>query len=313
MKFLAPPLLWGLLLVPALVAAYLLLQRRRRAYVVRFTNLELLGAVAPRRPGWRRHVAPGLFLMAFAVLLVGLARPVMSVQVPREQASVVLVVDVSRSMSATDISPDRMTAAKTAALDFLRTVPPALRVGVVAFSDTANIVAPLSRDRGLARRAVERLEPVAGTAMGDGLAVALAEVQREREGGAELPATVLLLSDGQSNRGQPPAEVAEDAREMKVPVFTVGIGTRGATLNVFGRIVPVDLNEEELRAVAEGTGGAYFRSGSAESLREVYRRLGSALGFEREPREVTAAAAGLGALLMLAGGLASLLWFQRVP
>lgn len=314
MSFVDPALLWGLAVVPLLVAGYVLIQRRRRAYTVRFTNLELLAAVAPRRPGWRRHVAPALFLLTLIVLIGALARPTVPVLVPREQASVVLVIDVSRSMSAADLQPDRITAAKVAATDFLGILPRNLRVGVVAFSDSANLISGLTRDRNQSRQAIDRLEPLAGTAMGEGLAAALGEIERLREQGQEeIPASVLLLSDGQSNRGRPPEMIAMQARAMKVPVFTVGIGTVGATLEFAGRIVRVDLNEEELKGVAEATNGAYFESSSAGSLREVYRKLGSSLGFEKEPREVSSWAAGLAALLLLAGAAASLLWFQRIP
>lgn len=313
MRFIAPMMLWGLLLVPLLVAAYMVLQRRRKAYTVRFTNLELLGTVAPKTPGWRRHVAPALLLASFVVLVGAMARPSMSVQVPRQQSSVVLVIDVSRSMSATDLAPDRMTAAKTAAREFLRSVPPSLRVGVVAFSNSAHLVSPISRSRVQARQAIDSLTPVAGTAMGDGLAVALQEIARLRSSQGEVPASVLLLSDGKTNRGTPPSVVAGEATRLEVPIFAVGIGTEGAVLELGDTLVPVDLDENELRSVSEPTGGSYFESATAESLQEVYRKLGSALGYEKARREVTPYAAGLGALLVLAGAMGGLLWYQRIP
>lgn len=313
MTFLSPGNLWALAALPLLVAAYVLVQRRRKTYVAKFTNLELLASVAPRRPGWRRHVAPALILATLALLVGALARPAVQTRVAREQASIVLVMDVSRSMSATDLKPDRMTAAKDAAADFVDRVPQGVRVGVVAFSDTAALVSPLDRDRSAAKDAIATLEPRAGTAVGDGLEVALDEIRRRRAQGDELPATVLLLSDGASNRGRASAEVAAEAVQMKVPVFTVGVGTDGAVLDVGGRMVPVDLDEAELQGIAEATGGAYFATTDATQLRDVYRTLGSELASETETREATAAAAGLAALMLLGAAAVSMIWFQRIP
>jgi Ca-activated chloride channel family protein len=313
MRFLSPAKLWLLLAIPPLVVAYVALQRRRREYVVRFTNLDLLSTVAPKRPGWRRHAAPALLLATLVMLIGALARPAVSELVPREQASVVLVLDVSRSMLATDLKPDRMTAAKQAAVDFVESLPKKLRVAVVAFSDSAALVSPLTRDRNLTRSAIDSLRPLAGTAVGDGLESALEEIRRQRAAGEDLPAAVLLLSDGASNRGRASEEVAQEAVGLHVPVFTVGVGTQGATLDVGGRTVPVDLDEAELQGIAETTGGAYFRTADAESLRAVYRNLGSELGFEKEDQEATATAAGLAVVLLLAAAGTSLLWFQRIP
>ena len=314
MTFLAGGRLWLLLLVPVVVAGYVLLQRRRRSYTMRFTNLELLATVAPRRPGWRRHVPPLAMLLALMFLVGALARPTVVRAVPREQAGVVLVVDVSLSMAATDIAPDRITAAKTAATDFVKTLPPQLRVGVVAFSELAGLVSPMSRDRAQTEDAIASLRPVGGTAIGEGLYTALEEITRSSKasGGTKTPATVLLLSDGKWNRGRSPDDAAAQAKQMGVKVFTVGLGTQGATLDLGGRAVPVDLDETELKAIAQETGGTYSKSADAETLRDVYRGLGSALGFEKERREVTAAAAGIAAALLVAGAAVSLVWFQRI-
>jgi Ca-activated chloride channel homolog len=313
MKFLSPGMLWGLAAVPLLVAAYVAVQRRRKSFAVRFTNLELLATVAPQRPGWRRHVAPALILGTLVLLVGALARPAVSARVPKEQASIILVLDVSRSMSATDLSPDRMTAAKKAASEFVKSVPEAFRLGVVAFSDSAAVVSPLGRDREATLTAIASLDPQAGTAVGDGLDAGLGEIRRTRAGGGEVPASVLLLSDGASNHGRPSQEVAAEAAQMKVPVYTVGVGTDNATLSVGDRQVPVALDEQELQAIAETSGGAYFRTADAGALRDVYRNLGSDLGFEKQTREATAAAAGFAAILLLAAVAASMLWFQRIP
>lgn len=312
MKFLDGGKLWLLLALPALIAGYVLLLRRRRAYTVRFTNLELLATVAPKRPGWRRHVPPVLLLLALTFLVGALARPTVTRAVPREQAGVMLVLDVSLSMSANDIAPDRITAAKAAAIEFGRAAPEQLRIGVAAFSEVSFLASPLTRNREQVESAIQSLRPLAGTAIGDGLWVALDEIARSGTGDKQAPASVLLLSDGHSNRGRPVEEAADRAKTMGVRVFTVGLGTAGATLNLGGQEVPVDIDEAQLQLIADTTGATYFRSIDAESLRDVYRNLSSTLGSEREPQEVTSWAAGIAALLLLAGGAAGLVWFQRV-
>lgn len=313
MTFIAPQLLWLLLAVPVLAAAYVLLQRRRRSYAVRFTNLELLATVAPKSPGWRRHAAPVLILATLTVLIGAAARPVATVRVPRERASIMLVMDVSRSMAANDLSPDRMTAAKAAARRFVESLPDQMRVGVVSFSDYASLAAPLTADHDVVKDALEGLQTQAGTAMGDGLLVALDQIARERRGGQEVPASILVLSDGESNRGVPAQLVAQEAKTASIPVYAIGVGTPHGVVEAYGRVVPTSLNELELMAVAETTDGRYFESTSTQSLDEVYESLGSSLGFRQEKRELTSTAAGLGAVLLVAAAMLSLLWFQRIP
>ncbi len=313
MKFLAGGNLWLLLLAPVFIATYIVMLRRRRAYTVRFTNLELLSTVAPKRPGWRRHVPPVMILLALVFLVGALARPTLERAVPREQAGVMLVLDVSLSMSASDIAPDRITAAKTAAIEFASVAPEQLRIGVAAFSEVSFLASPMTRTRAQTEAAIQSLRPLAGTAVGDGLWVALDEIARQKsKEGKQAPASVLLLSDGHSNRGRPTQEAADRAAEMNVRVFTVGLGTHGATLDLAGQEVPVDLDETELQGIAETTGGTYFRSVDAEGLAEVYRDLSSALGTEPERQEVTSFAAGIAALLLLLGAAAGLFWFQRI-
>jgi len=306
--------LWLLALLPLLIALYVGQQRRRRAYAMRFTNLSLLAAVAPKRPGWKRHVSAAMILVALMLLGGAFARPATDVRVPRGRAAVVLVVDVSRSMRATDLSPNRMAAAKTASLAFVDSVPGEMELAVVSFSNAAALLAPITRDRAVVRGAIDRLEPIAGTAMGEGLAVALDEIARARQAeGQAIPASVLLLSDGVSNLGRPPEEAADTATEMDVPVYTVGVGTEGATLEFNGQLIPVDVDEVTLRAVAEATGGEYFRSGDTKTLAAVYKNLGSVLGYDLEQREVTAAVAGLAGLILLGAAIAGTLLTNRIP
>lgn len=314
MSFVNPWVLWLLLLVPALGGLYLYLQQRRKTYAVRFTNLELLETVAPKRPGWRRHASPVLFLITLILLIGAAARPVAVVKVPREQSSIMLVMDVSGSMAATDLEPNRITAAKDAAREFLDSVPDRMRVGVVSFSDYARLVAPLTSDKPAVDEALGSLRVAGGTAMGDGLAVAVDQIRLEREGGRNVPATILVLSDGETNRGVPSADAALAARELEVPVYSIGVGTEEGVLARDGdQLIRIRLNRAELETLAQATGGRYFESTTSESLEEVYRNMGSSLGFREERKELTAQVAALAAVFLVAAAALSLLWFQRLP
>ena len=326
MSFVWPMALWALLLVPAAAALYLLLQRRRKRHVVRFTNLDLLSNLVPRFPGWRRHLPPALLLLALGALVLGFARPQATVLVPRQEANVVMVMDVSGSMEATDVSPDRLVAAREAAGAFLDRLPEDLRVGLVTFSDQEQVLSMPTADHAAVRDAVDSLEAGGGTAMGDGLMRATEISQLGLDGGREddsngggngagVPAAVVLLSDGANTNGQTePAEAARRAQELGVPVFTVALGTEGGTVETSdGQVVPVPPDQETLEQIAQQTGGEFFASASEGDLVGVYEDLGSSLGFVEEEMEVTAAFAGLGAALILAGGTLSALWFGRLP
>ncbi len=314
MSFINPWVLWLLLLAPALGAMYLLMQQRRKSYAVRFTNLELLETVAPRSPGWRRHVAPVLFLVTLILLIGAAARPVATLRIPREQASIMLVMDISGSMAATDLEPNRIVAAKDAAREFLDSLPERMRVGLVAFSDYASLVAPLTADKEVVDEALSKLRVQGGTAMGDGLAVALDQIEVERQTGQRVPASILVLSDGASNRGVPPDQVAEAARAAQVPVYLIGVGTEAGVVQRNGnQLIRVQLNRAELESVAQATGGRYFQSTTSESLEEIYRSVGSSLGFREERKELTPQVVGLAAVFLVATAALSLLWFQRLP
>jgi Ca-activated chloride channel homolog len=305
--------LWSLLLVPSLVALYLLAQRRRRAYAVRFTNLALLSSVVKRGPGVRRHIPPALFMLGLTALLISLARPVAVLAVPREQSSVMLVLDVSGSMSASDLQPSRMEAARQAARAFVNALPADTSVGLVAFSGEANIEAPLTRDRNVVLRAIANLQPGGGTAIGEGLSRALAHLEQQ-SGTAQdaIPARVVLLSDGQSTMGVDPAQAAARAANANVRVDTVGIGQRGAT-PMIGNQQRVGLDEATLQAMAERTGGQYLYASEANQLEALYADLGTQVRWVEERTEVTALVSALGALLLVIGGLLGLRWFQQFP
>jgi len=311
MSFQQPLLLLALLAMPAVVAFYLAAERRRRRRERAFAAPALAASAVPRRPGWRRHVPPALGLLALAGLLAALARPQVSVAVPAEQASIVLAMDHSGSMAATDVSPSRLEATVAAGERFLEEVPERVRVGGVVFDHRAEAVQAPTRDREALRAALrEKMRPSGGTATGDALATALAMLQaRGGQDGRRPPAAVVLLSDGKSTHGRDPLPVAERARELGVPVYTVALGTDAGTLPG-GERVPPDV--ASLRQIAERSGGRAYTAEQAGALRDVYERLGSQVATERRDREVTAVFAG-GALAMLAGGSGlSLLWFRRL-
>ena len=324
MTFAAPIFLLALALVPLALLGYVLLQRRRPRYALRFTNLDLLASVAAETPGRRRHLPPALFLLALAALAVALARPQLTVDVAREQASVVLAIDTSGSMDATDVDPTRLHAAREAAATFLDEVPDDLSVGLVAFSTRPAVLAVPTPDHEEIRGALEDLHAEGGTAIGDAIvqAVELApesEGEESRDADDGPPLVVLLLSDGAPSRNTlDPEEAARTAADAGVPVYTVALGTDEGEVEQrdgFGNTVtiPVPPDRDTLREIAETTGGEFFDAPSEEAVRSVYERLGSQLGFEQEQREVTSAFAGAGLVLVLLAGALSALWFNRLP
>jgi Ca-activated chloride channel family protein len=280
-------------------------QRRRRRYPVRFPALATLAAVVPSGPQWTRHVPSALFSVALAALALSLARPQHTVNVPVERASVVLVTDVSRSMSATDVSPTRLEAARRAAQNFLDNVPDELRVGLVSFSDIAQTLQTPTSDRDAVRNALETLQPLAGTATGAGLRTALDDLKIRADTSARRPpAALVLLSDGSATDGQAADEVAAEAKRLRVPIYTVALGTPDGTITLQGQVLRVPPDPEALKRIASASGGEAFRAEDSDQLDAVYNRLGSQIGTKPEKREITAAFAGL-ALLMLGGAVAS--------
>lgn len=312
MSFESPALLIALLFVPLALFGYLALERRSSRYGVRFTNLDVLASVVEDRRPWGRHLPAALLLAAVAALLVALARPTVTVAAPQERATVVLLVDVSGSMRAEDVAPTRLEAARAAMQTFLDKVPKEIRVAVVAFSDGPEVVVPPTADRNLARAGIDLLAPGFGTALGDGLARAAELAAGVGEEGAlgKAPidadgkslAAVLLLSDGKQTRGElTPAEGAERAKEARVPVYAIALGTDTGTIEVFRfgqtQTVNVPPDRATLHDVAEATGGEYFDAPDAERLTSVYERLGSRVGRANERREVSVAFVAVGALL----------------
>ena len=322
MSFAWPLALLGLLLIPLAAGAYVLADRRRTREASRFANPALLPNLIAVSPRWRRHVPPAIALLALAVLVVGLARPHATVSVKKEEATIVLVLDTSRSMAATDVKPSRLAAARKAASEFLAKVPEAYPVAIVAFSTKADIVLPPTINRDAARSALAALRLGSGTAMGDAIVSALAAVPRPsteaRARGEEAPpSSILLLSDGaQTGVGALPLEAARRARDLHVPIYTVALGTTDAVVQVplpggLKQRVTVPPDAATLRRIAQESGGRFYAAPDSEKLSAVYKELGSRLGREPKREEVTSAFAAGGVVLLLVGGALSAFWFRR--
>jgi Ca-activated chloride channel family protein len=341
MTFAEPLLLLLLLAVPLVVLGYLLIQRRRSRYVVRFTNVDLLANLVPRAPAWRRHVPPALYVLAISALVIGLARPTAMMAVPREDATIVLAMDVSGSMLATDVAPDRLASAREAATTFIDQLPPTFRVGLVTFSTTAQVVVTPTTDRAQVTDALDRLQADGGTALGDAIArsteLATATLDEQATSAddagpspfadpstspdsSEPPlAATVLLSDGANSTGElEPEEAAREAAAAGIPVYTIALGTPNGVVTVpdeFGvpQTLDVPPDTDTLAAVAETTGARSFEAPTATDLQAIYESLGSRVGTRQEPQEVTQWFAAAALALMLAGAGLAAHWFNRFP
>jgi Ca-activated chloride channel family protein len=317
MSFAAPLVLLALAAVPLLALWYLLAQRNRRAAAAAFAAPRMQHAVAPRRPGWRRHLPMALFLLAVAALIVAAARPQRTEAVPIERASIVLLTDVSGSMLATDVQPNRLIAAKRAARRFVDRVPDKVNVGVIAFSTSATVLQSPTRDRLDVENAIDRLTVSGTTATGDAIRTALSVLKTQPgERGRRPPSAIVLISDGKSVRGEDPVTVAGEAARLRIPIYTVAFGTDAGTITTDGpdgqeRVERVPPDPAALARIAEVTGAQTYSAQDADRLNTVYERLGSQLGTRDEKRQITAAFAAGGLLLLLAGAGLSLRWFGR--
>lgn len=338
MSFLWPRMLWLLALIPLILAAYLLAQRRRQRYALRYASLSLVREALGRGPGIRRHVPAMLLLASLAILVFALARPAATINLPSERGTVILAFDVSGSMRADDVKPTRLDAAKEAARGFVERQPTSVNIGVVAFSDGAQLVQAPTNDRSQVLASIDRLWPQRGTAIGWGLVTAL-EAVYEQYGVGPIPpqpdmqamgqqefqlppapaggfpsAVIVLLSDGQSNRGPDPLEVVSQTMEAGVRIFTVGVGSpQGTVLRFRGMSIRVFLDEQTLKKIAQTTNAAYFRAGTGADLRRIYRTLSTQFVVEKKQTELAALAAGAAGLVLLAAGALSVLWFGRLP
>ena len=341
LNFLWPEMLWALLLLPLLVLAYVWLLRRRKKTALRFASLSLVKEAMGKSAAWRRHLPPALLLLATTALLLAAARPTAVITLPQQQKTIVLAIDVSGSMRATDVQPNRITAAQEAAKTFVTELPRSARVAVVSFAGTAAVVqAPtLSREDVIA--AIDRFQLQRGTATGSGIVLSLATIFPDAgidlsqitgarnmppapgdkdkkeftpvEPGSYGSAAIIMLTDGQRTTGPDPLDAAKMAAERGVRVYTVGIGTKeGETIGFEGWSMRVRLDEDTLKNIADRTRADYFYAGTADDLKKVYQSLSSRLVVEKKETEISALFAALGALLMVVAAGLSVWWFGRV-
>lgn len=342
MNFLWPQLLILLLTVPILIALYLLAQRRRKKYALRYASLSLVKDSMGKGPGFRRHIPPIIFLLAIIAMIVALARPIAVVTLPAQEGTVILVLDVSGSMLAEDLKPTRMEAAKSAAKSFVDKQNASVKIGVVSFSDNAFVVQSPTIDRDAVSAAINRLEPQRGTAIGRGLLTGMESINEEANAedagfarsrpsqlgptplpsptpkplpkGMYAPAVMILLSDGESNIGPNPLEVLEPITNQGIRVYTVGVGSaEGTILRIQGRAIRVRLDEAVMKKIAEKTDGEYFNAANENDLRSIYEKLGTRLTLRTEKTEITAVFTAGAAILTLVAGFLSLWWFNRLP
>jgi Ca-activated chloride channel homolog len=315
-SFATPIWLLGLALVPLAIMAYQASRRRGSRYAVRFTAVPALKAAATAVPAWRRHLPAALALAALTALVLALAKPEKTVAVPIERASIMLVTDHSRSMSATDVEPDRLSAAQRAARTFLNTLPDQVRVGAVAFSDTPDAVQAPSSDHDDARRIVDGQVADGATATGAALEVAIDALKNDKQKGKRPPSAIILLSDGKTTVPPDPVPIARTAGQLKIPIYTVALGTRDATVpnpNPFGTPLLVAPDPATLREIARVSGGKAFTAEDSDSLKSIYKTLGSQLGTKEQKKQITASFAIGGLVLLLGAAGASLRFAGRLP
>ena len=314
-RFLAPVWLLGLLPVVALAAGYVWQQMHRRAYVARFTNVNLLKALAPRGPGYRRHLAPAAFILALLTLALAVARPAAEVKTPLQRATIIVAIDVSLSMQATDVAPSRLAAAQQAATAFVTSLPDSYNIGLVSFAKTANVVVSPGKDKAAVRQAIADLQLAESTATGEAVFTSLTAIQAVPADGASgpPPARIVLLSDGYRTTGRSTEDAAAAAAAANVPVSTIAFGTDGGAVNIGGQIQPVPVDKASLGKLAEITHGHYYEATSLPQLNEIYKDMGSSIGHKTVPLEITRWYAGIALLLAFAGAALSLLWTSRLP
>ena len=316
LQFLAPDRLWLLLLIPVLVGLYLWMVQRKRVRT-RQVGRTMLDLVIPRENPWLRHLAVGLSILSLLTLTLAFAKPKDQVSVPRERATIVVTIDISLSMQANDVQPNRIEAAKTAAAAFVRTLPPKFNVSLVSFAGTATTLVPPTLDRGAVTAAIAALEPQPSTAIGEGIYTSLAALSQvppdPDNPKAVVPARIVLLSDGKTQVGRSSAEAAQGAKAQDVPVYTIAYGTADGYIEVGGRREPVPVDRSELARVSRISGGEAYTATSAGELKEVYRDIGSSVGKEKVAQEVTSRYAGFGLFLAILAAMGMISLGARWP
>ncbi|KAA2252699.1 VWA domain-containing protein [Solihabitans fulvus] len=313
--FLTPAWFALLAVVAAIVVGYVLAQRRRKRHVLRFANLDLLERVAPKRQRWPRHVPVALFAVAFILLVVGLAGPTAETKVPRNRATVMLTVDISNSMIATDIQPSRIKSAQASAKSFVQNMTPGVNLGLLTFGGSATVnVSPIT-DRKPVLDSIDAIKLLPGTATGDAIAAALQAVDQFGRiiPGGPPPAAIVLMSDGKQTVGRNEFDVAAEAAKQKIPIYAISFGTAGGVIDLEGQRIPVPVDDDALHQLADITNGQFFKADTDQKLQQIYDRLGQQIGYETVHREVSKPFFAIGALLCLVAAGSALLISQRLP
>jgi len=321
MSFISP---WRLLLLAApviLIVAYVLVQRARQKYALRFTSVELLASVAPRRPGWQRHIPAAVLSLALVALVIGFARPTHDVRIPRQRAAVLLALDTSNSMGATDVSPNRLAAAQQAARRFVDDLPAGIEVGVVSFDRNARVLVSPTTDRAAVLRGIDALALGPGTATGDAIYLALDSISSlpATSDKSPTPAIVVLMSDGTPTIGrgdqtpeQTVADAAAAAKQANVPVDTIAYGTADGSILIENQMYPVPADPAAMARIADATGGKSFTAQTSNQLASVYNQIRNAVGYDTQQRELTVWFTGLGLVVVILAGIGALVWTQRL-
>ena len=321
MTFLSGARLWLLVAPLLLAAAYIVVQRTRHRVVVRFTDVDLLSSVMPRRAGWQRHVAAALLLVTLVLLTVGFARPATTTRTPKKSATIILALDTSASMAATDVVPNRLAAAKLEATAFVRGLPSGLRIGLISFDSDARVLVPATPDRAAVQSAVAALQTGAGTATASAIDLALTAIKAVPKGanGKPLPAAIVLMSDGSptiGRNGETPAAAVDTeaaaAKQAGVPIDTIAFGTAEGLVIIRGQQIPVPSDPLAMARIAHESGGKSFTAKSATQLRSVYDQIGRAVGYDVHTHEVTSWFTGAGLALAALAAAAGLIWSQRL-
>ncbi|HZY76341.1 MAG TPA: VWA domain-containing protein [Jatrophihabitantaceae bacterium] len=317
MHFLSPGWLLLLIVVAVLVAAYVLLQLRRKVFVARFSNLELLGSVAPRRPGWRRHLTFALLIAGLTVLTIGVAQPTAAVRVPRDRATVVLAIDVSLSMEATDVLPSRIQAAQMAGKKFADLLPARINLGLVSFGGNASVLVSPTLDRDPVKKAIDGLKLQESTAIGEAIFTSLQAISvfsqaTTAKGERPPPARIVLLSDGTNTVGRPVSEAVAAAKKAHVQISTIAFGTPNGTVTYKGDTLAVPADRSTLHAIADETGGSFHTAASVQELEQVYQNIGSQIGYTTQQRDVSWRFLAIGLFVLFAAAGTSMLWAGRL-
>ncbi|NMO57078.1 VWA domain-containing protein [Actinoplanes sp. TBRC 11911] len=314
-RFLEPGWLLAMLPVLAVAGVYVWRQFRRRQYAMRFTNVDLLRTLAPRGLGWRRHVSAAAFLLSLLILAAALARPSVDKEEPLERATVMLAIDVSLSMEADDVAPNRIEAAQEAAKQFVNELPPSYNLGLVSFAKSANVLVSPTKDRSEVMAGIDGLTLAEATATGEAVFTSLDAIRSVPADGADgaPPARIVLLSDGYRTSGRSIEDAATAAAQANVPVSTIAFGTDSGVVDIRGQLQRVPVDRLSLQQLADQTKGFFYEAATVGELKKVYQDMGSSIGHRVEPREVTQWYAGFALLLGLAAAGASMIWTSRLP